>query len=264
MTTTLKPVDAVLVGFGWTGAIMGQQLCEAGLNVLALGARTVARHLHGFRDRFRAGRAALHVAAPSVSKRLGRHLDDPQQRESGGAADAPPGRLSARHRGRQRRRALERPDLAVPALGFSDQEPQPAALRQKVGHRLRSDRSGLGHHLRGAGALLRSVRQAVRHQRQGRQSERRDPARRQSLRGPARQRIPDAADDPNLCADPVRQGRRRTWAAIPSRIRPAISPSPIPTRWAPSSAPARTADSARNSAAATIPRRARRPPSCRL
>ncbi len=36
MTTTLKPVDAVLVGFGWTGAIMGQQLCDAGLNVLAL------------------------------------------------------------------------------------------------------------------------------------------------------------------------------------------------------------------------------------
>lgn len=36
MTTTLKPVDAVIVGFGWTGAIMGQQLCDAGLNVVAL------------------------------------------------------------------------------------------------------------------------------------------------------------------------------------------------------------------------------------
>ena len=36
MTTTLKPVDAVLVGFGWTGAITAQQLCDAGLNVLAL------------------------------------------------------------------------------------------------------------------------------------------------------------------------------------------------------------------------------------
>ena len=30
------PVDAVLVGFGWTGAIMGMELTEAGLNVLAL------------------------------------------------------------------------------------------------------------------------------------------------------------------------------------------------------------------------------------
>jgi len=31
-----KPVDAVLVGFGWTGAIMAMELTEAGLNVLAL------------------------------------------------------------------------------------------------------------------------------------------------------------------------------------------------------------------------------------
>ncbi|MEJ0066237.1 MAG: hypothetical protein WDM85_13145 [Caulobacteraceae bacterium] len=36
MTTTLPPVDAVLVGFGWTGAIMGQQLCDEGLSVVAL------------------------------------------------------------------------------------------------------------------------------------------------------------------------------------------------------------------------------------
>ena len=36
MATTLKPVDAVIVGFGWTGAIMGQQLADAGLEVLAL------------------------------------------------------------------------------------------------------------------------------------------------------------------------------------------------------------------------------------
>ena len=34
--TKLPPVDAVLVGFGWTGAILGQELTDAGLNVLAL------------------------------------------------------------------------------------------------------------------------------------------------------------------------------------------------------------------------------------
>lgn len=32
----LPPVDAVLVGFGWTGAILAQELTDAGLNVLAL------------------------------------------------------------------------------------------------------------------------------------------------------------------------------------------------------------------------------------
>lgn len=36
MTTRLKPVDVVLVGFGWTGAIMAQQLADEGLDVLAL------------------------------------------------------------------------------------------------------------------------------------------------------------------------------------------------------------------------------------
>lgn len=36
MATKKKPVDVVLVGFGWTGAIMGMELTEAGLNVLAL------------------------------------------------------------------------------------------------------------------------------------------------------------------------------------------------------------------------------------
>jgi len=29
-------VDAVIVGFGWTGAILGQELTDAGLNVVAL------------------------------------------------------------------------------------------------------------------------------------------------------------------------------------------------------------------------------------
>ncbi|MFO1340997.1 MAG: GMC family oxidoreductase [Burkholderiaceae bacterium] len=36
MSTRLPPVDAVLVGFGWTGAIMAQELTAAGLDVLAL------------------------------------------------------------------------------------------------------------------------------------------------------------------------------------------------------------------------------------
>ena len=33
---TMKPVDVVIVGFGWTGAIMAKELTEAGLNVVAL------------------------------------------------------------------------------------------------------------------------------------------------------------------------------------------------------------------------------------
>jgi gluconate 2-dehydrogenase alpha chain len=36
MATRLKPVDAVLVGFGWTAAIIAQELTDAGLQVVAL------------------------------------------------------------------------------------------------------------------------------------------------------------------------------------------------------------------------------------
>ena len=37
MSTIKKPpVDVVIVGFGWTGAIMGMELTETGLSVLAL------------------------------------------------------------------------------------------------------------------------------------------------------------------------------------------------------------------------------------
>ena len=36
MATVEKPVDVVIVGFGWTGAIMAIELAQAGLNVLAL------------------------------------------------------------------------------------------------------------------------------------------------------------------------------------------------------------------------------------
>lgn len=36
MTTRRKPVDVVIVGYGWTGAIMAKELSDAGLSVVAL------------------------------------------------------------------------------------------------------------------------------------------------------------------------------------------------------------------------------------
>jgi len=36
MATQLKPVDVVLVGFGWTASILGQELTDAGLEVMAI------------------------------------------------------------------------------------------------------------------------------------------------------------------------------------------------------------------------------------
>ena len=36
MATKLKDVDAVMVGMGWTGAIMARELTKAGLNVVGI------------------------------------------------------------------------------------------------------------------------------------------------------------------------------------------------------------------------------------
>ena len=36
MATTMKPVDAVVIGLGWTGSIMSMELTNAGVNVVAL------------------------------------------------------------------------------------------------------------------------------------------------------------------------------------------------------------------------------------
>jgi gluconate 2-dehydrogenase alpha chain len=36
MATRKKPVDAVIIGYGWTGAIMAKTLTDAGLSVVAL------------------------------------------------------------------------------------------------------------------------------------------------------------------------------------------------------------------------------------
>ena len=36
MATAMKPVDAVVIGLGWTGSILSLELAQAGLNVVAL------------------------------------------------------------------------------------------------------------------------------------------------------------------------------------------------------------------------------------
>jgi choline dehydrogenase-like flavoprotein len=44
MATRLKEVDAVMVGMGWTGAILARELSKAGLSVVGIErARTASR-----------------------------------------------------------------------------------------------------------------------------------------------------------------------------------------------------------------------------
>ena len=226
-------------------------------------ARSVARYADRFPDDARAGRTALHVAPSSVPERLRRHADDPQQRQPGRAADAKARLVPARHRRRQRRRPLERADLALPAVRLPDEEPQRAALRQEGRHRLRPHGAGLGHHVRRARVALRRVRQALRHERHRRQparrhQTRRQPVRRARARTSTRRRRCPSRTGPRCSARP-----QPNSVAIRSRTRAGICRCRTSIRSARSSASAPTAASARSSAAATIRRRARRRRSCR-
>ena len=156
-----------------------------------------------------------------------RHAHHPQQRQPEGAAHAAAGLLPAGHRRRRRRRALERPDLALPAERPQGLQPQPGALRQGGRQRRRHDHPGLS-----ASATTSSSPTTTPFDylcgisRQGRQPERRDPGRRQSVRGAAlgantrtrRWRCP--------MRRPCSPRPRRAWATSPFRIRPATVSRP--------------------------------------
>ena len=131
MTTTLKEVDAVVIGVGWTGSILARELTKAGLKVVGLerGANRTARDdfsLPSVRDDLKyAVRQELfqdtqmetvslrHSASETALpiRRLGSFLPGTGL---GGAGIA-----------------LERPHLADPAVRSQAQEPSLRPLRQK-------------------------------------------------------------------------------------------------------------------------------------
>ena len=65
MATRLKEVDAVMVGMGWTGAIMARELTKAGLNVVGLERGPDRNPRRGFHAHAAARRAALRARGSS-------------------------------------------------------------------------------------------------------------------------------------------------------------------------------------------------------
>ena len=193
MATKLKEVDVVVVGLGWTGGILAKELGGTGLKVVALerGAmRTSADYaLPTIRDELRY--VVRHDLMQNTARDTLTIRNNPTQEA------LPMRRLGSFLPGEVRRRlgrALERPHLALDRHGVQGPLALRGALRQEL-HSCRHDDPGLGHHLRRARALLRQVRIYGGGVRQGRQSARRDPARRQSVRGAARPRLSAAAAD---------------------------------------------------------------------
>ena len=144
----------------------------------------MARRTHGIPAELHAGRAALSHSSRAVPAAGTDDLHLPQQDGSDGAADPHLGRLHAAERRRRRRGALERRNLALPAVRLRAQDASDPALRRGVPAG-RHDHPGLGRHLRRTGAALRRVRISQRHVGDGRQPARPDPGGRQSVRGAA-------------------------------------------------------------------------------
>ena len=262
MARKLPPVDVVLVGFGWTAAILGQELTDAGLQRARARARRLARHLDRFRRHLRAGRAALLLAPRAVPGAGARDADLPQQ-------------LRARPRCRcaSSARSCRRPASAAPA---STGTGRPGASCRPISWRAATTRS----------ATAPSLPEGMTIQDWGVTYDELEPyydkfeylcgisGKAGNLKGKiqdggnpfegARSReYPnppmDMAYAPTLFAKPP--PRNSATSRFPAR--PPTCRAPTPIRSACSSGPAPIAASARNSAAATIPRRARRPPSCR-
>ncbi len=82
MAQKLPATDVVIIGLGWTGSILAEELTDAGLQRRRDRARAVARHRDRFSDDLCAGRAALSHPARSVPAPGAGDDDVPQQRRT--------------------------------------------------------------------------------------------------------------------------------------------------------------------------------------
>ena len=78
MATKLKDVDAVVIGLGFSGAILSRELTKAGLNVVGAGARRRPQSGGRVHADATARRIALRGAAGADAGQLDRHHHLPQ------------------------------------------------------------------------------------------------------------------------------------------------------------------------------------------
>lgn len=147
MASVKKPhVDAVIVGFGWTGAILAKELTEAGLKVVAL-------ERGEYRDTYPDGAYpnTIDELTYSIRKKLyqdlSKHGHGPA-RLDGHRPSVPATRRLSAGRGRWRRRIA----LVGRALSHHRARTAPAqslhrALRRQL-HSAGNDRAGLWHYVR--------------------------------------------------------------------------------------------------------------------
>ena len=192
----------------------------------------MARHRDGFSAGLRAGRASLRGSARSVSA-------------SGPGDDDVSQQCRARRRCRSAVSSSFLPGNGVGGAGvhWNGQTwrflPTDFQLRSHLEERYgkdalagRHDDPGLAAQLRRDRALLRPLRKALRHLRQGRQYPRRKAAGRQSVRGLALVGISDAAAEAGTGRDAVRRSGAQDRPLCRFRSRRRISAKPMSIRSA--------------------------------
>ena len=223
MARKLPHKDVVIIGLGWTGSILANELTDAGLDVVAI-------ERGPWRDT--ATDFLMSYAQDELRYRIQHELF------------LRPSQMSVTFRNNAKETALPVRTWGAFMLGngaggagvhwnaetwrfsadrFHAANSPDAALRRQyaaAGH----DHSGLGHHLRSARAALRRFRVSVRHVGPSRQSQGGGPGRRQSIRGFAFAALSDAADETGLRPYAVCPGRERTWLqAIPAAVRQSVA-----------------------------------------
>jgi len=154
MPKRLPPKDVAIIGLGWTGSILANELTDAGLDVVAVERgpwRNTATDfsISYMQDELRyriQHELFLRPAQMSVTFRNNASQTALPVRNWGA--------FMLGNGGRRRRRALERRDLAFYAERFRHQEPSDAALWREFPAR-RHDGPGLGRYLRRSRAALR-------------------------------------------------------------------------------------------------------------
>ncbi len=231
MATTLKPVDAVVVGFGWTGAILAKELTEAGLNVVAL-------ERGENRDTYPDGAypntldELTYNTRGKLFQNLQEHREHPPRDQRHRAALPSALRLPSRRRRRWRRPALVRRAFPDHARGTAPAQPLRGTLRQEI-HPRRHDHPGLRGQLRRAGAALRFRREGLRHLRHRAYGQGPGGRQGQSVRRRPLGRLPAAGAAPGVLRATVPQGAEELGLHPTTCRRPTLGPWTTPTgcRW---------------------------------
>ena len=118
MARKLPKKDVVIIGLGWTGSIMANELTDEGLDVIAIERGPWRDAPTDFPPTYMQDELRYRVRHELFLRPDQTDLHLPQQDGPDRAADPQLGRLHAAERRRRRRRALERRDVALPAVRF--------------------------------------------------------------------------------------------------------------------------------------------------